>query len=115
MITEINGVMFKGKCDVLGKKEVIDLKTSSNVHKFKWSASEYCYNSQAYIYQRLFKKPMVFIVIDKNTFELKVCECSTEFLAKGKENVDKAIKVFKKFYSNEATNDITNYIYKETL
>jgi len=114
-ITEIGGVMFKGKCDVLGSDEVIDLKTSSNVHKFRWSANEYCYDSQAFIYQTLFGKPMVFIVIDKATFELKISECSDAFLTRGREKVEQAIKVYNKFYSHDATNNISNYIYKETL
>jgi len=114
-ITEIGGIMFKGKCDVLGRDEIIDLKTSSNIHKFRWSASEYCYDSQAFIYQTLFGKPITFIVIDKNSFELKISDCSSDFIARGSEKVDKAIKVFKKFYSNDAPYDISNYIYKETL
>jgi hypothetical protein len=114
-ITEIGGVMFKGKCDILGREEVIDLKTSSNVHKFRWSCQEYCYDSQAFIYQTLFGKPMVFIVIDKNTFELKISDCSSDFIERGKEKVEQAIKVYKKFYSDDATNNISNYIYKETL
>jgi len=107
--------MFKGKCDVLGREEVIDLKTSSNVHKFRWSCQEYCYDSQAFIYQTLFGKPMVFIVIDKNTFELKISDCSSDFIERGREKVEKAIKVYKKFYSDDATSNISNYIYKETL
>ena len=61
--------MWKGKADIINHEEqlVIDLKTTSDIDKFRWSASKYNYDSQAYIYSKLFGYEMIFIVIDKNT------------------------------------------------
>ena len=134
-IKEIQGQMFKGKCDVLVHHPfeieierdgetfvmdypdgaIIDLKTSSSIFKFRHSCNAYCYNSQAYIYQELFDKPFLFIVIDKNDGLLKLAPCSPEFIAKGEDNVKKAIKVYEKFFSDEAISDIDDYIYTEIL
>ena len=114
-ITMIEDIMFKGKCDILSGTNVFDLKTSSNVHKFRWSCAEYCYDSQAYIYQTLFNKPMTFIVIDKSTFETKIANCSPEFIMSGENKVRKAIKVYKKFFQDDSKFNINDYIYKEML
>jgi len=114
-ITQIDNVMFKGKCDIITPDNVFDLKTSSNVHKFRYSCKEYCYDSQAYIYQKLFNKPMTFIVIDKKTFEIKIAECSPEFIQNGEMKVKNAIKVYKKFFKDDSIHNINTYIYKETL
>jgi len=114
-ITMMDDIMFKGKCDILTDQNVFDLKTSSNVHKFRHSCREYCYDSQAYIYQTLFNKPMVFIVIDKTTFEVKIADCTPEFISNGEQRVKKAIEVYKNFFIDESKFDISSYIYKETL
>ena len=134
-IKEIHGHMFKGKCDVLVHEPfeleiehdgetfimdypdgaVVDLKTSSDIFKFRHSCSAYCYNSQAYIYQQLFGKPFVFVAIGKNDGLLKVFPTSQEFIDKGEDNVKKAIKVYEKFFSSDAPCDINDYIYTEVL
>ena len=114
-ITEMYGVKWKGKCDILGKDFVYDLKTSGNVHKFRWSCKEYCYDSQAYIYQTLFGKPMKFIVIDKLSLEIKVADCSEEFIESGRQKVENAVKQFNKFFNDDADYNIDNFVYEETL
>ena len=50
-IAEIEGEMWKGKADIVNHNEklVIDLKTTADITRFKWSASKYNYDSQAYI------------------------------------------------------------------
>ncbi len=67
MIKEIEGVMWKGKADIVNHNEklVIDLKTTGDIDRFQWSAKKFNYDSQAYIYQQLFEYEMLFIVIDK--------------------------------------------------
>ena len=56
--------MWKGKADIINHEEklVIDLKTTADIDKFRWSASKYNYDSQAYIYSTLFGYEMIFIV-----------------------------------------------------
>lgn len=114
-IAEIFGEQWKGKCDILTDDFVLDLKTSSNIHKFQWSCLEYCYDSQAYIYQTLFERPMRFIVIDKSSLEIKIADCSEEFIERGRQKVQHAVKQYKKFFTDDAPDSIDDYIYKEML
>ncbi len=101
-IAEINGVMWKGKADILNHSEklIIDLKTTSNILDFKYSAKKYNYDSQAYIYKQIFGYDLVFVAIDKNTHQIGIYDCSPEFLSRGKDKVDKAIEAYELFYNN---------------
>ncbi len=101
-IAEINGIMWKGKADILNHSEklIIDLKTTSNILDFKYSAKKYNYDSQAYIYKQIFGYDLVFVAIDKNTHQIGIYDCSPEFLSRGKDKVDKAIEAYELFYNN---------------
>jgi len=68
-IAEIHGKLWKGKADIINHDEklIIDLKTTADISKFRYSATKYNYNSQAYIYQKLFGYEMIFMVIDKTS------------------------------------------------
>ena len=88
---------------------------SGNLDEFKYSARKYNYDSQAYIYNQLFGKPMVFIVVEKETCRTGLFECSDEFLDRGREKVYKAIDVYNKFFGPSATDDITQYFTIQTL
>jgi hypothetical protein len=103
-------ILFKGKADIVrvGEK-LIDLKTTSDIQKFQWSAKTYNYDSQAYIYQSLFGLPMEFYVIDKITLQLGVFTCSEDFLASGRWKVSKAIEIYKKYYGENPYEDIENH------
>ncbi len=114
-VQEVMGMMWKGKADIVGKEFLIDLKTTGNIKDFKYSAKKYNYDSQAYLYQQFFDKPMVFYVVDKTTFELGIYHPSQTFLMNGKEKVERAIEVYNKFYGENAKEDIENYIIKEIL
>jgi hypothetical protein len=116
-VQNIMGLDWKGKADIVNHKSelIIDIKTTSDIDKFMYSAKTYNYDSQAYIYQRLFEKPLVFFVIDKATGRLGVFECSSEFLEGGRNKVEKAMEVYHKFFSDNATEDILNYVHRQTL
>jgi hypothetical protein len=115
-IGEIGGIQWKGKADIVSHDVIIDLKTTSgNLDEFKYSARKYNYDSQAYIYNQLFGKPMVFIVVEKETCRTGLFECSDEFLDRGREKVYKAIDVYNKFFGPSATDDITQYFTIQTL
>jgi len=115
-IKEIEGQMWKGKADIINHQErlVVDLKTTSDIQKFRWSASKYNYDSQAYIYSELFGYEMVFVVIDKNTHQLGLFDCSDEFYAKGKDKVQRAVEAYKLFYKQEGF-DPKQYFMNQTL
>ena len=105
----IQGMMFKGKADIVGKDFLIDLKTTGDIQKFKYSAKAYNYDSQCYIYQQLFGKPLVFYVIDKTTGVLGIFKPSPEFIESGELKVARAIEVFSKYFGAAPTDNIDNY------
>jgi hypothetical protein len=109
-VATIFGIEWKGKADIVTADKVIDIKTTGNVDKFKWSANDYNYDSQAYIYGQLFNKPVEFYIIDKTTLKLKIAKPSEETLLRGRDKVLKAIEVYKKFFAKDSLEDITQYI-----
>jgi hypothetical protein len=114
-IAEIQGMMWKGKADIVTDNAVIDLKTTSDIHKFKYTAKQYNYDSQCYIYQELFGKPLVFYVIDKGTGVLGIFRPTEDFVKGGEIKVGKAIEVYNKYFSATPKDDIVNYYIDEYL
>lgn len=114
-VAEIQGMMWKGKADIVGTDFLIDLKTTSDINKFKWSAKAYNYDSQCYIYQNLFGKPLVFYVIDKLTGQLGIFRPSENFIRNGEVKVAKAIEVYNKYFSADRSDDLANYYIDDTL
>jgi hypothetical protein len=115
-ITELEGQMWKGKADIVNHDEklIIDLKTTADITKFKYSASKYNYDSQAYIYSKLFGYDMLFIAIDKNTHQIGIFDCSPEFYARGKDKVERAVQAYELFYKSEDF-DPKQYFLTKTL
>jgi hypothetical protein len=114
-IGEIQGSMWKGKADIVTDEMIIDLKTTGDIQKFKYSAKSYNYDSQCYIYQQLFGKPLVFFVADKNTHQLGVFRPTEDFIKGGEAKVAKAIEVYKTFFGANPTESIDNYYIDELL
>lgn len=114
-ITNIFGVEWKGKTDILCDDMLIDLKTTSDIKKFRYSAYAYNYDSQAYIYQMLFGKPLVFYVIDKITSQLGIFTPSAAFIESGERKVKAAVDVFNRFFAPDAWDDISNHYINDTL
>jgi len=114
-VGEIQGMMWKGKADIVTADCIIDLKTTSDINKFKWSAKAYNYDSQCYIYQQLFGKPLVFYVVDKETGQLGVFRPTENFIKGGEMKVARAIEVYNKYFGANPTDDIINYYIDETL
>ena len=109
------GNTWKGKADIINHEEklVIDLKTTSDLDRFKWSASKYNYDSQAYIYSKLFKYEMLFIVIDKETLQIGMFDCSPQFYQAGEEKVQKASANYDLFFKSDF--DHKQYLITKTL
>ena len=114
-VKNIGGEMWKGKADIITSEQIIDLKTTTSIEDFKYSAYKYNYDSQAWIYNQLFGKPMIFIVIEKNTYRMGLFTCSEEFLDRGKEKVGRALDVYQKFFGGSATEDINQFFINEQL
>jgi hypothetical protein len=115
-IKEIEGLLWKGKADIVNhdEKYVVDLKTTSNLHNFRSSAYKYNYDSQAYIYRKLFGYDLIFLAIDKATRQIGIFDCSDKFYDSGKEKVKQAVEQWKLFYENPDF-DPKNYFINSTL
>ena len=116
MVTELFGNKWKGKADIVNHEEklIIDLKTTADIDKFQWSATKYNYDSQAYIYSKLFGYEMLFIVIDKATHKIGMFDCSPEFYARGEDKVSKASEAYDLFYKTKGF-DPKQYFISKTL
>ena len=115
-IIEMFGNKWKGKADIINHEEslIIDLKTTADIEKFQWSASKYNYDSQAYIYSKLFGYEFLFIVIDKNTHQIGMFDCSPQFYERGEEKVRKASEAYDLFYKTKDF-DPKQYFISKTL
>jgi len=114
-IGDIQGMDWKGKTDIIHKDFLIDLKTTSDIQKFKYSSRSYNYDSQCYIYQELFGKPLVFYVIDKGTGQLGIFRPNESFVKSGEAKVAKAIEIYSTYFGPNATEDISNAYIDERL
>jgi len=114
-VKEIMGNMWKAKADRVLSDCVIDLKTTSDIDGFMYSARKYNYDSQAWLYNQIFGKPMIFIAIEKKTNRLGLFDCSEDFLEYGKQKVVKATEVYNKFFGPNATESVEQYYLTQTL
>ena len=116
MITELFGQTWKGKADIVNHEEklIIDLKTTADINKFQYSANKYNYDSQAYIYSKLFGYEMLFIVIDKSTHQIGMFDCSPKFYERGEDKVRRASEAYDLFYKTKEF-DPKQYFISKTL
>ena len=116
MITDLFGQTWKGKADIVNHDEklIIDLKTTADINKFQYSANKYNYDSQAYIYSKLFGYEFLFIVIDKNTHQIGMFDCSPKFYERGEDKVRRASEAYDLFYKTEEF-DPKQYFISKTL
>ena len=115
-VSELFKYVWKGKADIINHddKLVVDIKTTADINKFKSSAYRYNYDSQAYIYRRLFGYDMLFIVIDKTTHQIGVFDCSPEFYERGEDKVRRASEAYDLFYKTKDF-DPKQYFISKTL
>ena len=111
----IDGLPFRGKADILNGNVIIDLKTTGDITKFRWSAKHFSYDLQAALYTKMFDADaFIFVVVDKNTKDIMICDCSDEFMRTGLEKLEMAIERYKYFFQDEIPN-LDNYVTNETL
>ncbi|MDB4331364.1 PD-(D/E)XK nuclease-like domain-containing protein [bacterium] len=110
VIGEVMDMPFRGKADVLGANRIVDLKTTTDIKGFSYSANKYGYDVQCYLYCNLFKKEFKdfhFLVLDKGSLDIGIFNCSEEFYYRGEEKVEKALDLYNKFFIEGA--DLDNY------
>ena len=105
---------WKGKADVINHddKLVVDIKTTADINKFKSSAYRYNYDSQAFIYRKLFGYDMIFIVIDKSTHQLGIFDSSDTFYESGQDKVLRAEEAYDLFFKTKDFNPKQYFISK---
>lgn len=115
-IIELEGEWWKLKADIVNNTQgyVIDLKTTSDIDKFAYSAKVYNYDSQAYIYSTYFKMDFIFIVVCKKSKKIGIFDCSPQFLESGKDKVQRAVEQYRLFFKDENF-DMAQYFISKTL
>jgi hypothetical protein len=109
-ISNVLGMPFRGKADVLGTNRIVDLKTTTDIKGFSYSANKYGYDVQCYLYCNLFGKSykdFYFLALDKGSLDIGIFNCSEEFYYRGEEKVEKALDLYNKFFIEGA--DLDNY------
>ncbi len=119
----IDGLPFRAKADILAPNAVIDLKTTSDLSGFQYSAKKYGYDVQCYIYCTLFGKSwetFKFVAIDKKSCDIGIYDVTEEFYERGKSKTLFAIETYKEFFPNgieaeDVTDKLDQYYIKDTL
>lgn len=112
----IGGFPFRGKADIKRGSEIIDLKTTTDLKAFKYSADKYGYDLQAFIYCNLFKtsyKDFTFIALDKGSCDIGVYDISEEFYKRGEAKFNRAISLYRDFFVKGL--DLDTYTIRGTL
>ena len=113
-VGEIKGLPFRAKADILGGRFIVDLKSTGDLMKFKWSARSFSYDVQAFIYCKLFDisyNNFTFVAVDKSTGGLGIFECSREFYESGKHKTYDAIDIYKDFFIDKRKSIEEFYLY----
>ena len=115
-VIQLEGEWWKLKADIVNRTQgyVIDLKTTSDIDKFSYSARTYNYDSQAYIYSTYFEMDFLFIVVCKKSKKIGIFDCSPQFLEAGKDKVQRAVEQYRLFYKDENF-DPAQYFISKTL
>ena len=114
-IAMIDGVPIRAKADILKGNTIIDLKTTTGIKDFRYSADKYSYDLQAWLYKEMFGvENFVFIAIDKGSLDIAIFECSDEFYAKGKAKFEQGVSNYKHFFQTEGV-DLDQYVLRGVL
>tara|TARA_R110000803_G_scaffold139627_2_gene206277 strand:+ start:361 stop:1098 length:738 start_codon:yes stop_codon:yes gene_type:complete len=114
-LIELSDEWWKLKADIKNNTQnlVVDLKTTGDIDRFVGSAMEYNYDSQAYIYSKYFNMDFIFVVMCKKSSRLGIFDCSANFLARGKEKVERAVDNYRKY--TDKSFDPSTYFIERTL
>ena len=114
-IEMIDGIPFRAKADILQPNMIIDLKTTTGVKDFRYSADKYSYDLQAYLYKKMFGvDDFLFVAIDKGSLDIAIFECSDEFYKNGMFKLDQAISNYKYFFGSQDI-DLNQYVLRGIL
>lgn len=108
---ESDDIIWKCKADIVNEDYIIDIKTSSKIGGFKYSSKAFNYDSQAYIYSKMFQKPMKFLVVDKGTGCVGLFDVTDEAYDNGRDKVLRAEQNYLDYfvYKNKEIKNFTIY------
>jgi hypothetical protein len=110
----LDGLPFRAKADILRDDMICDLKSSKNLSNFRFSANQYGYDLQAYLYLKMFnRKKCTFIVVDKGSTDIGIFETSKEFIESGRLKYLQAISLYKYFFKEG--HDLDQYVLRGIL
>jgi hypothetical protein len=114
-VAMIDGIPFRAKADILRGNQIIDLKTTTGLNEFRYSADKYSYDLQAYMYKEMFGvDEFIFVCIDKGSLDIGIFECSDDFYQKGKDKLEQGIANYKYFFGNDEV-DLNQYVLRGIL
>lgn len=108
-IGEVDGLAFRAKADAITKDRsvIYDLKTTSDIYSWERSAGYFNYSLQAELYRQIFgADEMVFIVVDKNTLDVGIFDCSDQFYAQGRSLIQEAINIYREYFLTDNTEEL---------
>ena len=115
-IAMIDGIPFRAKADILKNNQIVDLKTTTGLNEFRYSADKYSYDLQAYLYREMFNvDEFIFVCIDKGSLDIGIFECSDEFYEKGKRKLEQGIANYKYFFGEDSDVDLNQYVLRGVL
>jgi hypothetical protein len=114
-IAMIDGIPIRAKADIIKGNTIIDLKTTTGIKDFRYSADKYSYDLQAWLYREMFGVDnFIFIAIDKGSLDIAIFECSDEFYEKGKQKFEQGISNYKYFFQTNDV-DLDQYVLRGVL
>ena len=109
MVDNIFGFPFRAKADILKGNILYDLKTTSDLKAFPFSAKKYNYDSQAFIYCTMFGVPrenFEFFVVDKSSLDIGIYTVSEESFERGRQKVEYALDLYTNFFAGKEEDEI---------
>lgn len=105
-MTEIQGVMVKGKCDILTPTYVAEIKTSSqakSLDQFRYEAKSRHYDMQAALYTQGLNRPDHYFIVCETTapFNVHIFKSSSFLIESGKEKLRLAVDRYKRHIINK--------------
>lgn len=113
ILSEVYGLPFRAKADIIQGNSLIDLKTTgTDIDAFRFSANKYNYDLQAYLYLKMFNLDnFTFLVVNKSNLDIGVFHTSKEFLERGREKLERAVEVYNSWFRGADLRDcdVSNY------
>lgn len=114
----VDGLPVRAKADAIKGKTIIDLKTTGDISKWTKSARWFDYNLQAALYMELFgADEFIFLVLDKDTKDIGIFECSNQFIDEGKQKLNRATSNYWYWFMEcpDPRTAVNNYVIRDVL